>query len=283
MKKIFCCLMIVWLLGAGFSASPQPVLTPVAGQEWRDSVTGMEFVWIPGGCFQMGQTENEKRELIKDVGEEKYKKYYTDELPRHKVCLDGFWMGKYEVTQAEWQTVMGNNPSSFKGDARPVETVSWDDVQQFIQKLNSRSDGTFRLPSEAEWEHACRAGSQTAYSFGNDSNRLGEYAWYTTNSRGTTHPVGQLKPNAFGLYDMHGNVWEWCEDPWHKNYQGAPTDGSVWLENGEDNLRLLKGGSWLIDPGLLRCAYRLNYWHDDRGINRGVRLVGLLAGSSPDF
>ena len=162
--------------------TPKPVLAPVAGQEWRDPITGMEFVRVPSGCFHMGQTEHERRELIKDVGEKEYKKRFASELPRHKVCLDGFWMGKYEVTQAEWQKVMDSNPSYFKGETRPVEMVSWDDTQAFIQKLNSLSDGMFRLPSEVEWEYACRAGSQTTYSFGHDSSRLREYAWYSDNS-----------------------------------------------------------------------------------------------------
>ena len=254
------------------TATPPPVLAPVTDQEWRDPSTGMEFVWIPGGCFQMGSPANEE-------GRD------DDEGPVHRVCLDGFWMGKYEVTQAEWQTVMGNEPAYFNRSNRgkdsgryPVEQVSWGDVQEFIQQLNSRSSVTFRLPSEAEWEYACRAGSQATYSFGNDSSRLGEYAWYTTNSRGTTHPVGQLKPNAFGLYDMHGNVWEWCEDPWHKNYQGAPTDGSIWSEDGNVNLRVLRGGSWVDRPQFLRCAYR--DWR--RRVNkynfRGVRLVRAAGG-----
>ena len=133
------------------------------------------------------------------------------EQSAHRIEISqAFYLGKYEVTQAQWKDVMGKNPSGFKGDNRPVEEVSWEDVQEFIRRLNAREQGvTYRLPTEAEWEYAARAGSTTAYSFGDDTLQLGEYAWYWENADGTTHPVGQLKPNAWGLYDMHGNVWEW--------------------------------------------------------------------------
>ncbi len=126
-----------------------------------------------------------------------------------------FYLGKYPVTQQQWDTVMGNNPSSFRGGSLPVETVSWDDVQNFIQILNTKSGkNVYRLPTEAEWEYACRAGSTSVYYFGNDESQLGEYAWYDGNSGQTTHPVGQKKPNGWGLYDMYGNVWEWT-DSWY--------------------------------------------------------------------
>ena len=133
-------------------------------------------------------------------------------------------MGKYPVTQKQWKKVMGNNPSNFKGEDRPVESVSWEDVQEFVKKLNEK-EGTdkYRLPSEAEWEYACRAGTQTRYSFGDDESKLNEYAWYDKNSGSETHPVGQKKPNSWDLYDMHGNVWEWVQDRWHDKYKGAPS------------------------------------------------------------
>ena len=151
---------------------------------------------------------------------------------------------------------MGNNPSNFKGEDRPVESVSWKDVQEFVKKLNEK-EGTdkYRLPSEAEWEYACRAGTQTRYSFGDDESKLNEYAWYDKNSGSETHPVGQKKPNPWGLYDMHGNVWEWVQDRWHGDYNGAPSDGSAW-EDGSGSDRVDRGGSWInyarycrSDPG----------------------------------
>ena len=245
---------------------------------WTDPVSGMEFVFVPGGCFQMGQTEADKAQLIKEVGEENYASWFADELPRHEVCVKGFWMGKYEVTQAQWQAIMESNPSNFKGADRPVETVSWNDAQEFLKKLNaawanSRSPAQFRLPSEAEWEYAARAGTQTAYSFGDDPNQLGEYAWFVDNSGNNTHPVGQLKPNAFGLYDMHGNVWEWVADTYHENYNDAPTDGSVWEDLGDRKAKVLRGGSWNSSPRSCRSAYRNWNAPDYRYYNFGARVV----------
>jgi formylglycine-generating enzyme required for sulfatase activity len=161
----------------------------------------MEFVLIQAWTFQMGSNNGE-----------------PNEKPVHMVRISRpFYLGKYEVTQAQWEAVMGNNPSQFKGDPNsPVENVSWDDVQEFIKRLkrlNTRESGVkYRLPREAEWEYAAQAGTTTAYSFGNDPSQLGEYAWYGENANGETHPVGQKKPNPWGLYDMHGNVWEWVQD-----------------------------------------------------------------------
>ena len=228
----------------------------------------LDLVAIQGGTFWMGSPEG--------VGEK-------NEHPRHQVTLAPFLMGKYPVTQAQWQAVMGNNPSKFKGADRPVEQVSWNDCQEFVKTLNANPSysplnqggqrGVFRLPTEAEWEYACRAGSDTIWHFGNDPTQLGKYAWFSDNSGGETHPVGQKSPNAFGLYDMHGNVWEWCADTWHENYNGAPTDGSAW-ERGDADWRVLRGGSWYHDAKILRCAVRL--WHDWRfhwDFYRGFRLV----------
>ena len=231
------------------------------GAACAEPTTGMEFVYVPGGCFQMGSND------------------YDSEKPVHKVCLKGFWMGKYEVTQAQWETIMGKNPSYFKGADRPVETVSWNDCQAFVKQLNAHQVDatlqvayTFRLPSEAEWEYAARAGTQTAYSFGDDPNQLGEYVWFGDNSN-ETHPVGQKQPNGFGLYDMHGNVWEWVADTWHDNYDGAPTDGSVRGSLDDEKAKLLRGGSWFNGPRSVRSAYR--YWFDpaDQYYYIGIRLV----------
>ncbi len=179
---------------------------------------------------------------------------YEDAKPIHEVTIAGpFYLGKYEVTQGEWKAVTGSNPSRFEGDDRlPVENVSWDDCQEFIAKLNGRKDGyAYRLPSEAEWEYACRAGTTGDYA-----GELDEMAWYRNNSGNKTHPVGKKKPNAWGLYDMHGNVWEWCQDRYHKNYNGAPTDGTAW-EAGSDNERILRGGSWCDSAYYCRSANRL--------------------------
>lgn len=172
----------------------------------------MEMVFIPAGSFLMGVDAARFIDLAKPV---------------HKVRITKpFYLGKYEVTQEQWQAVMGDNPSHFKGPKNPVETLSWDDCQQFLVKLNAKSGGQggkFVLPTEAQWEYACRAGSAGKFCFGDDEKQLGEYAWYAKNSDGKTHAVGGKKPNTFGLHDMHGNVWEWCQD-WYGAYGAEAVD-----------------------------------------------------------
>jgi formylglycine-generating enzyme required for sulfatase activity len=151
---------------------------------------------------------------------------------------------------------MGTNPSRFSGVNRPVEQVSWNDCRDFIRVLNRKVPGEgFRLPSEAEWEYACRAGSEAAYCYGNSAGRLGEYGWYNEGSGRQTHPVGMKEANAWGLFDIHGNVWEWCEDWYHESYRGAPTDGSAW-ESPPGEYRVLRGGSWDYHAEYCRSAYR---------------------------
>jgi formylglycine-generating enzyme required for sulfatase activity/serine/threonine protein kinase len=237
-----------------------PAVSANTEQKIFTNSIGMEFVLIPAGEFDMGSPANEAGR-----GE--------DEGPVHRVKIsNAFYMSKYEVTQKQWREVMGNNPSSFKGDNLPVEQVSWDDIQKFIKKLNEKeSTDKYRLPSEAEWEYAARAGTTTRYSFGDDESKLSEYAWYDNNSGGKTHEVGQKKPNPWGLYDIHGNVHEWVLDIYHKNYNGAPTDGSAW--EGDGSVRVVRGGSWGNRAGSSRSAGR----HDeDPGVsyvNLGFRLV----------
>jgi formylglycine-generating enzyme required for sulfatase activity len=197
----------------------------------------MDFVAIPPGSFMMGDAVN------------------GPHGPVHKVTLTkGFCLGKTEVTREQWQAVMGGNPSEFKGPKYPVETVSWNDCQDFLRKLNEKLPGQgFRLPTEAEWEYACRAGSTTAYAFGDGEANLGEYAWYAANSANNTHPVGEKKANAWDLLDMHGNVWEWCAD-WYGPYGAGDQKDPVGPPDGQD--RVLRGGSWLDSPMFCRSANR---------------------------
>jgi formylglycine-generating enzyme required for sulfatase activity len=236
-----------------------------AGTVVRNRI-GMEFVYVPAGSFMMGSLNGFPVEF---------------EKPVHQVTIrEGFYMGKYEVTQAQWRRVMGNNPSKHKGcDQCPVEYVSWYDAQEFIKKLNAQNDGyTYKLPSEAEWEYACRAGTTGDYAGDLDS-----MAWYGQNSGNQTHPVGQKQPNAFGLYDMYGNVWEWCEDVFHDSYNDAPTDGSAWLSGGEQQSRVLRGSSYFNPPtNILRSASRFRMDPDFRSNCGclGFRLVAVARRST---
>jgi formylglycine-generating enzyme required for sulfatase activity len=282
----------------------------------RQTVAQIEVVLIPAGTFMMGSPDG--------IGGD-------DEHPQHQVSVKSFYMGKYEVTQAQWRAVMGTNPSHFKGENLPVENISWDDAVSFCRRLSQMTGRQYRLPTEAEWEYACRAGSSSltelenrledttkqaqaalnaiGYTVGTPdgvagtrtvtairgfqaekgipiSGKLddatltalglaggaqtsaivgtaGEYieiydlmAWYLKNSGNQMHPVGQKQPNSFGLYDMHGNVWEWCQDVYHDNYNGAPFDGSAWLSMRNLNGRVLRGGSWVSSDTNLRSVYR---------------------------
>ncbi len=206
----------------------------------------LEMVLIPAGEFLMGSPDSDK-----DAE--------PDEKPQHRVRITKpFYMGKYLVTQEQWEAVMGSNPSNFKGPKNPVETVSWDDCQEFFKKLNTQSaagGGKFQLPSEAQWEYACRAGSKTKYYFGDDETRLGDYAWYVKNSDDKTHPVGKKKPNAWGLYDMHGNVWEWCQDRFDVGYYAkSPMDDPTGAATG--SYRVNRGGCWSAPARFCRSAGR---------------------------
>jgi formylglycine-generating enzyme required for sulfatase activity len=205
---------------------------------------GIPFVWIPPGTFLMGSPEEEEGR--------------NDDEIQHEVTLTrGFWMGKYEVTQAQWESVMGANPSSFRGNENPVDTISRYHCEAFARVLSQMGEGTFRLPTEAEWEYACRAGSTTAFSFGDSEEQLGDYAWCADNSDEQTHPVGQKLPNAWGLHDMHGNLLEWCQDDYGPYPTGPVTDptGPVSAHNG-----VVRGGAWCFGSSGCRSAYRYEWW-----------------------
>ncbi|MGD1808538.1 SUMF1/EgtB/PvdO family nonheme iron enzyme [Dapis sp. BLCC M126] len=214
----------------------------------------LEMVKIPAGRFLMGSPETEAERQ-------------DNESPQHYVDVPEFFMGKYPVTQAQWQAVMGNNPSRFKGANRPVERVNWNDATEFCQKLSDITGKKYSLPSESQWEYACRARTSTPFYFGETItselvNYNGNYPYADAPKgkyREQTTDVGIFPPNSFGLYDMHGNVWEWCQDVWHDNYEGAPTDGSAWETGGNTKFRLLRGGSWLFNSWNCRCAGR-NYY-----------------------
>jgi formylglycine-generating enzyme required for sulfatase activity len=271
-----------------------------------DNIT-LEMVAIPGGKFMMGSPEEEG---------------YDEERPQHQVTVQPFFIGKYPITQAQWRVVaalpqvnreLNPDPSGFKGDDYPVECVSWYDVVEFCARLSKKTGKDYRLPSEAEWEYACRAGTTTPFHFGETlTDKLANYDASETFAdepkgeyREKTTSVGTFSPNAFGLYDMHGNVWEWCEDSWHENYQEAPTDGSAWndenehpkkqankkgkenaeldsaldsakSQNEEENdndYRLLRGGSWFLYPGNCRSAYRFRDLPGIDYVNFGFRVV----------
>jgi formylglycine-generating enzyme required for sulfatase activity len=242
---------------------PTPVTRPVQpGTTFKDCDDCPEMVVIPSGTFMMGTKDDPFAKIPSPKNEQ----------PQHAVSIRSFSIGKYEVTQEQWYSVMGNTPSNFKGRTLPVERVSWNDTQEFIQKLNAKTGKTYRLPTEAEWEYAARAGSQTAFSFGDNESELGKYAWFNDNSSGQTHPVGEKQPNAFGLFDMHGNVWEWTQDCWNENYVGAPVDGNAWTQ-GDCSRRILRGGSWFYLPQALRSAYRGLSTVAGRYNNDGFRVV----------
>jgi formylglycine-generating enzyme required for sulfatase activity len=218
---------------------------PEPGFELLDSL-----VTIPTGSFMMGSWDNEWG----------YAQFTT---PVHRVTLQSFDIGKYEVTQAQYLAVMGTNPSYFQDvngypdtENNPVETVSWYEAREFCTALSAITGRTFTLPSEAQWEYACRAGTTTLYSWGDSDSLIGDYAWWSNNSSSQTHPVGTKLPNPWGLYDMQGNVWEWCLDSWHTNYCGAPTDGSAW-EPDIGSHRNNRGGSFYnYHPPAFRSSYR---------------------------
>jgi formylglycine-generating enzyme required for sulfatase activity len=251
---------------------------------------GIDMVLIPGNSFQMGASEKEEG-------------FFADEAPQHPVTVQSFCMGRYPVTQAQWAAIatlaqikrhLAPQPSNFSGNDLPVEQVSWLDAEEFCLRLSRHTKQEYRLPTEAEWEYACRAGTTTPFHFGKTiSSEVANYCAQDREIEGKTYPgkygagqlgefrrkttpVGSFKvANRFGLSDMHGNSWEWCQDHWHSNYEGAPKDGSAWINlNAEENdPRVLRGGSWHYSPRNCRSAVRYHHIPDNRSDLIGFRVV----------
>ncbi|MBE9115157.1 formylglycine-generating enzyme family protein [Lusitaniella coriacea LEGE 07157] len=239
----------------------------------------LEMVAIPGGTFWMGSPEGEG---------------FDSGKPQHEVSVTPFFIGKYEVTQEQWKAVaalpkierdLEPDPSSFRGAKHPVERVSWYDTEEFCKRLSKQTGHEYRLPSEAEWEYACRAGTTTPFHFGATlTDQLANYdasEIYANEPKGEyrqqTTEVGSFPFNAFGVYDMHGNVWEWCADHWHDNYNGVPNDGTIWLSSNEDGARLLRGGSWDYYPRCCRSASRYWDYPGSRSYAIGFRVACVAA------
>lgn len=223
------------------------------------TVNGIKYnmVWVDGGTFRMGATSEQGSEI-------------SDEKPVHSVTLSGYYIGKTEVTQALWQAVMGSNPSYFEGDDLPVEQVSWDDCQEFIRKLNSLTGQNFRLPTEAEWEFACRGGNNSRGYKYSGSNYIDNVAWYDGNSGDKTHPVATKSPNELGIYDMSGNVWEWCAD-WYGDYSSGRQTNPKGPYGGSG--RVGRGGSWSISAWGCRSSGRGYGSPPGRSYGLGLRLA----------
>jgi len=256
---------------SGIKESSAGVKTPVVLKEIAvDLGNGVNLVMIqiPAGEFAMGSPDS-------DVDALRMQK------PQHQVRITKpFNLGKYLVTQEQWEAVMGNNPSQLKGPKNPVEMISWEDCQGFLTKLkakNGERGGKFVLPTEAQWEYACRAGSTTRYCFGDDDSMLSQFGWHGKNSGGRSHPVGTKKPNAWGLYDMHGNVWEYCQD-WFSGsyYANSPTDDPTGPEKGD--YRVMRGGSFHVTfPAFCRSAYRSSHVLNGKSYSQGFRLAQIPA------
>lgn len=227
--------------------------TQVAASNLKDPYTGMEFVPVPGGCFTAGANDGN-----------------SDEKPLHEVCLSPYYLGKFEVTQGEWQKVMGFIPSLFSGCGNdcPVEQVSWSDAQEFISRLNRLTGRSYRLPTEAQWEYACTAGGKgDKYCGGGEIEAI---AWHDRNSGSRVHPVGQRKPNSLGIFDMSGNVWEWVQD-WHGRYPAQRQQDPMGPATGSSRVR--RGGSWQYGADKARATWRSSGYQEDRAMDIGFRLA----------
>lgn len=253
--RAICFLMGLFAAAAAFA---DPVKT------FRDCPTCPEMVVIPAGSFLMG-TPDSVRSAPNDSSNDK-------EKPVRTLQMKSFSLGKYEVTQAEWVAIMGENPSESEGKDLPVDHVSWEMAQSFVEKLSKLTGKKYRLPSEAEWEYAARAGTSKEYYDSDEIASLDAHAWFNANSDKEAHAVGQKKPNRFGLYDMHGNVWEWTQDCWNPNYQGAPATQTAW-EEGNCESRVNRGGSWFNVARMLRSAFRSRFSSSLKSPYFGVRVA----------
>jgi formylglycine-generating enzyme required for sulfatase activity len=268
MKRLICFVLIAAFvtLAGDLAVHAQEKKDPP--KDFTNSI-GMKFVWIKPGSFMMGSPKDEKERIANET--------------QHKVTLTkGFYMGVYTVTQEQWQEVMGKNPSHFKGEKNlPVESVSWNDCQDFIKKLREKDKKAYRLLSESEWEYSCRAGTTTPFHFGttistDQANYYGEYTYGIGKKgvfRGKTTPVGTFPANTWGLHDMHGNLWQWCED-WYGEYPQRDVVDPQGPEKGK--IRVLRGGSWLRYPGHCRSAFRYGYGPGSRNYDCGVRVCFCL-------
>jgi formylglycine-generating enzyme required for sulfatase activity len=247
--KVLISAAALLLAGAARAQSPLPTI---------------ELVRVPGGCFQMGSETGEKHER-----------------PVHKVCVDSFEIGKVEVTQGQWQAVMGRNPANFAacGEACPVEQVSWNDAQEFIAQLNARKQGVFRLPTEAEWEYACRSGGKDeVFPGGVAASQVSQIAWHNKDEIGNkTYPVGTKISNGLGLHDMSGNVWEWVHDAFVTPYDVSAGEKNPRVEKSAEQKRVIRGGSWNQKVSYVRCAIRARYEPGVRDSRIGLRLVKEVA------
>ncbi len=248
---IFIFILIIFACTTGQSPE-QPLKNNIKSRNIND----IEFIFIRGGEFLMGAEDNE----------------FMDETPKHKVYVSSFWMSKYEITQKQYQRLTGNNPSKFKNDNNPVEIVTWLEAVKFCEKFSRKYNIKVRLPYEAEWEYACRAGSTTRYYWGKEMD--GKYCWYDKNAGKKTHPVGEKEPNQWGLYDMSGNVWEWCMD-WHDEayYSESPLKDPKGPLNGK--YKVQRGGSWHYDYSFQTATYRDREKEDKNCTDLGFRIVAL--------
>ena len=268
MRFVLAAVVLLCVGGSSLLADEpaKPAEVPVASEKAIENSIGMKFVPIPAGTFTMGSPAGEKDRS-------------SDETQHQVTLTKSFYMGRTEVTQGQWKKVMGTEPWKGEslvreGDDYPAVYISWDDAVEFCKKLSAKENRVYRLPTEAEWEYACRGGTKTAFSFGDDEGELSKYAWFAFNADSIgedyAHQVAQKLPNAFGLHDMHGNVYEWCSD-WFSEYPSGPLTDPQGPNTGSS--RVLRGGSWYVGPNYVRCAHRYFNTPGHRYYNYGFRLL----------